>query len=69
MNDADVIELKFFILRPKIPEVMNLGQRAIQRNPNQPDAYYALSLAATKGYGVQCIKELKSIAFVRNHIL
>ncbi|KAI0765241.1 hypothetical protein C8Q74DRAFT_1205823 [Fomes fomentarius] len=70
---ADVIELKYFIIRQRIPDVIALGQRAVERNPELAYAYYAISMGADHEQGLRAVKKgLKCknvLPFVRNYML
>ncbi|KAH9849548.1 hypothetical protein C2E23DRAFT_870488 [Lenzites betulinus] len=70
---ADVLELKFFIIRSRIPDAIALGQRAVQRNPELAYAYYAISMGADHQQGLRAVKKglkCKNLTpFVRQYLL
>ncbi|OSD02695.1 hypothetical protein PYCCODRAFT_1389936 [Trametes coccinea BRFM310] len=73
LDMADVLELKFYIIRSRIPDAVSLGQRAIERNPDLAYAYYAISMGADHQQGLRAVKKglkCKSITpFVRYYLL
>lgn len=57
---ADILDLKFFMMRQRLPEAQEFAQRAITRNPQQEYFYYAYSLTENKAEGLKmCKKGLK----------
>lgn len=73
LDMADVVELKYFIIRSRIPDAISAGQRAIARNPNLAYAYYAISMGADHAEGLRAVKKglkCKELTpFVRNYLL
>lgn len=57
LDTADVLELKFLIIRQRIPEVVALGHRATARNPDLAYAYYAISMGADREAGLRAVKK------------
>ena len=70
---ADVLELKFFIIRGRIPDAIALGNRAVERNPELAYAYYAISMGADHETGLRAVKKglkCKNVTpFVRTFML
>ncbi|CDO71187.1 hypothetical protein BN946_scf184845.g57 [Trametes cinnabarina] len=73
LDMADVLDLKFYIIRSRIPDAVSLGQRAIERNPDLAYAYYAISMGADHQQGLRAVKKglrCKNITpFVRHYLL
>ncbi|EIW55597.1 uncharacterized protein TRAVEDRAFT_73443 [Trametes versicolor FP-101664 SS1] len=73
LDMADVLDLKFFIIRSRIPDAIALGQRAVERNPDLAYAYYAISMGADHQQGLRAVKKglkCKTITpFVRQYLL
>ncbi|KAI0371333.1 hypothetical protein BV20DRAFT_1035333 [Pilatotrama ljubarskyi] len=73
LDMADVLDLKFFIIRSRIPDAVSLGQRAVERNPELAYAYYAVSMGADHQLGLRAVKKglkCKNITpFVRQYLL
>ena len=73
LDMADVLDLKFFIIRQRIPDAISLGQRAVERNPELAYAYYAISMGADHEQGLRAVKKglkCKNVTpFVRNYML
>ncbi|KIJ63203.1 hypothetical protein HYDPIDRAFT_176220 [Hydnomerulius pinastri MD-312] len=66
---ADMIEMKFFIVRSRIPDATALAKKAIQRNPKFPYFYYVMTLGSDHNEGLRCAKKglkcTNSTPFVR----
>ncbi|OBZ77723.1 hypothetical protein A0H81_02629 [Grifola frondosa] len=73
LDMADIVELKFLIIRQRIPEAVELGQRAVERNPKLSYAYYAISMGADNSRGLRAVKKglmcKNTTPFVRNYML
>ncbi|KAI0674593.1 hypothetical protein C8Q78DRAFT_1076212 [Trametes maxima] len=73
LDMADVLDLKFYIIRSRIPDAVSLGQRAVERNPDLAYAYYAISMGADRQQGLRAVKKglkCKNITpFVRQYLL
>ena len=73
LDMADVLDLKFYIIRSRIPDAIAHGQRAIERNPDLAYAYYAISMGADHEQGLRAVKKglkCKNITpFVRHYLL
>ncbi|KAI0351545.1 hypothetical protein OH77DRAFT_1411022 [Trametes cingulata] len=73
LDDADIIEMKFYMIRGRLPEAIALGQKALQRNRNLAYAYYVVSMGADIDAGLRAVKKglkCKVITpFVRNQLL
>lgn len=69
---ADIIELKFFISKQRLPEALALAHRAIARNPQVAYYHYALSLGPDPAEGLRaCKKGLKckeTTPFVQSYL-
>ncbi|KAI8986642.1 hypothetical protein BD414DRAFT_38810 [Trametes punicea] len=70
---ADVLDLKFFLIRSPVPDAVVLGQRVIERNPDLAYAYYAISMGPNRQQGLRAAKKgLKcktTTPFVRQSLL
>ncbi|OBZ78395.1 hypothetical protein A0H81_02619 [Grifola frondosa] len=73
LDMADIVELKFLIIRQRIPEAVELGQRAVERNPKLAYAYYAIGMSADNSLGLRAVKKglmcKNTTPFVRNYML
>ncbi|KAI0634784.1 hypothetical protein C8Q77DRAFT_654669 [Trametes polyzona] len=73
LDMADVLDLKFFIIRSRIPDAIALGQRAVERNPDLAYAYYAISMGADHQQGLRAVKKglmcKNTTPFVRQYLL
>ena len=73
LDAADVLDLKYYIIRSRIPDAIAQGNRAVARNPDLAYAYYAISMGADHQQGLRAVKKgLKSkdtTPFVRNYML
>ncbi|KAI0336663.1 hypothetical protein GY45DRAFT_6348 [Cubamyces sp. BRFM 1775] len=73
LDMADVLDLKFFIIRSRIPDAIAHAQRAVERNPDLAYAYYAISMGANHEQGLRAVKKglkCKNITpFVRHYLL
>ncbi|THH00039.1 hypothetical protein EW026_g2433 [Hermanssonia centrifuga] len=73
LDMADILDIKFFIMRQRIPEAADLAKRAIERSPQVAYFYYAISLAAELTQGLRAAKKglkCKQITpFVRANLL
>lgn len=54
---ADIVELKFLIIRQRISEAVVLAKKAIERNPDIAYYYYAISLGADEDDGLRYSKK------------
>ncbi|TBU57428.1 hypothetical protein BD310DRAFT_821584 [Dichomitus squalens] len=73
LDAADVLDLKFYIIRGRIPDTIAHGQRAVDRNPELAYAYYAIAMGADHEQGLRAVKKglkCKNVTpFVRNYML
>lgn len=73
LDQADIVELKYFLLRKRIPDAVALAQRALARSPQVAYFYYVLSLAPDMPAGLRaCKKGLRcrqTTPFVRGALL
>ncbi|EMD40212.1 hypothetical protein CERSUDRAFT_112416 [Gelatoporia subvermispora B] len=73
LDAADILEIKHHIMRQSIPDAIEVGQVAMQRNPQLAYAYYPLGLGANDEQGLRGTKKglkCKQITpFVRNYLL
>ena len=73
LDAADVLDLKYYIIRSRIPDAIAHGNRAVARNPDLAYAYYAISMGADHQQGLRAVKKgLKcrgATPFVRNYML
>ncbi|KAF9226356.1 hypothetical protein BS17DRAFT_801007 [Gyrodon lividus] len=54
---ADMIDMKFFIVRSRIPEATALAKKSIQRNSKFPYFYYVMTLGLDVEEGLRCAKK------------
>ncbi|KAH6905836.1 hypothetical protein BKA70DRAFT_1107218 [Coprinopsis sp. MPI-PUGE-AT-0042] len=54
---ANVLDLKFLILRGRTDEAADLGREGLKRNPNFAYYYYAISIAADRTNGLRAAKQ------------
>ncbi|KAJ7033142.1 hypothetical protein C8F04DRAFT_1105251 [Mycena alexandri] len=54
---ADILDMKYHIMRGRIPEAVKIANVALARNPGLAYAYYALSLAADTRDGLRAAKK------------
>jgi hypothetical protein len=57
LDSADIVELKFFIIRQRVPDAIKLAKAAIERNPDVAYFYYAISLGADGEDGLRYSKK------------
>ncbi|KAI0685722.1 hypothetical protein C8T65DRAFT_678749 [Cerioporus squamosus] len=73
LDAADILEMKFFIIRQRLPEAIALGYAAINRNPRLAYAYCIVSMGADVEDGLRAVKKglkcPKITPFVRNQML
>lgn len=76
LDDADIVQLKFFIFCKRFPESNSLAHAVIKRNPRLSYAYYALSLDEDHEDTGEILRAVKkglkcpdTTAFVRNQLL
>jgi hypothetical protein len=70
---ADILEIKFSIMRQRIPDAVDLAKKALKRNPDGAYFYYAITLSANHVEGLRAAKKglkCKNITpFVRFQLL
>lgn len=54
---ADMLDLKFFVLRSRIPEAIALAKKSIERNPKFPYFYYIMTLGSDLEEGLRYAKK------------
>ncbi|KAI0790399.1 hypothetical protein C8Q75DRAFT_852150 [Abortiporus biennis] len=73
LDDADILMLKFHIIRQHIPDAIDLAKKAIDRNPNVAYFYYVIGLGADTRQALTYVKKglkvKKMTPFVRNYLL
>ncbi|EIW60332.1 uncharacterized protein TRAVEDRAFT_45581 [Trametes versicolor FP-101664 SS1] len=73
LDAADIVEMKFFMIRGRLPEAIALGHKALARNRGLAYAYYIVSMGAEIEPGLRAVKKglkCKNITdFVRNQML
>ncbi|KAI0374602.1 hypothetical protein BV20DRAFT_934661 [Pilatotrama ljubarskyi] len=73
LDDADILDMKFYMIRSRFPEAIALGHKALQRNRGLAYAYYVVSMGANIEAGLRAVKKgLKCTVitpFVRNQLL
>ncbi|KAH9926735.1 uncharacterized protein B0H18DRAFT_331328 [Fomitopsis serialis] len=73
LDDADVLEIKWYIIKQRIPDAIKVANKALERNPQLAYAYYAIGLGSDSENGLRAVKKglkAKQITpFVRNYML
>ncbi|TFY59068.1 hypothetical protein EVJ58_g6015 [Rhodofomes roseus] len=73
LDDADILEIKWYITKQRIPDAIKVAKKALERNPQLAYAYYAIGLGADSENGLRAVKKgLKATQitpFVRNYML
>ncbi|KAI5888609.1 uncharacterized protein SCHCODRAFT_02637205 [Schizophyllum commune H4-8] len=60
LDSADILEIKYAIMRQRVPDAAEIGKRALVRNPQKAYFQYAISLVADRQIGLRaCKKGLK----------
>lgn len=54
---ADILDMKFAIMRQRIPDAVKVANIALKRNPDFAYAYYALTLASDPVVGLRAAKK------------
>ena len=54
---ADMLDMKFFVLRSRIPEAIVIAKRGVERNPKLPYPYYIMTLGDDLETGLRCAKK------------
>ncbi|KAJ7931223.1 hypothetical protein B0H13DRAFT_2247669 [Mycena leptocephala] len=54
---ADILDMKFLIMRQRIPEAVKIANTALKRNPDFAYAYYLLTLASDPVVGLRAAKK------------
>lgn len=54
---ADLLDLKFFVIRSRIPEAIALARKSIERNPKFPYFYYIMTLGSDLEEGLRYAKK------------
>ncbi|KAH8101844.1 hypothetical protein BXZ70DRAFT_80136 [Cristinia sonorae] len=57
LDDADILEIKFHILRQRIPDAIAHAEKAIKRNPHVAYFYYAIGLGADLPKALRAVKK------------
>ncbi|KAF8123399.1 hypothetical protein EV363DRAFT_1547591 [Boletus edulis] len=69
---ADMLDMKFFVIRSRIPEAIMLAKKGIERNPKLPYPYYIMTLGDDVEVGLRCAKKglkCKNMTPFVNHVL
>jgi hypothetical protein len=70
---ADILDIKFNILRQRIPVAVDLAKKALNRNPDGAYFYYAITLSANHVEGLRAAKKglkcKKTTPFVRFQLM
>ncbi|KAI9068811.1 hypothetical protein FKP32DRAFT_1587402 [Trametes sanguinea] len=73
LDAADIVEMKYLMIRGHLPDAIALGHAALKRNPHLAYAYYTVSLGANVTEGLRAAKKglkCKTVpAFVRFQML
>lgn len=54
---ADILDIKYLVMKQRLPEAISLAKKSLQRNPNQAYFYYALTLSADNVQGLRAAKQ------------
>ncbi|KAJ7098295.1 hypothetical protein C8R44DRAFT_811280 [Mycena epipterygia] len=54
---ADILDIKFYIMRQRFPEMVSVANAALKRNPGFAYAYYALTLVSDPVVGLRAAKK------------
>ena len=54
---ADMLDMKFFVLRSRISEAIVIAKRGVERNPKLPYPYYIMTLGDDLETGLRCAKK------------
>ncbi|THH28452.1 hypothetical protein EUX98_g5738 [Antrodiella citrinella] len=57
LDMADILDIKFYILRQRIPDAIAHAQGAIKRNPQVAYFYYAIGLGADTAQALRAVKK------------
>lgn len=57
LDHADILDIKFHILRQRIPDAIAHAQGAIRRNPHVAYFYYAIGLGADQAQALRAVKK------------
>lgn len=73
LDTADILDIKFHILRQRIPDAIQHAKKAIDRNPNVAYYYYAIGLGANHEQALRAVKKglkaKQTTPFVRQYSL
>ncbi|KAJ7054434.1 hypothetical protein C8F01DRAFT_1163333 [Mycena amicta] len=54
---ADILDMKFFVMRQRVSEAVKIANKALQRNPDFAYAYYIITLSADRVAGLRAAKK------------
>lgn len=54
---ADILDIKYFVIKQRIPDAVAHAKKALQRNPEQAYFYYAITLSADNVSGLRAAKK------------
>ncbi|KAF8180415.1 hypothetical protein BJ912DRAFT_632089 [Pholiota molesta] len=54
---ADILDIKYAVMKQRIPDAVSLAKKGIQRNPDQAYFYYAITLSADTVQGLRAAKQ------------
>lgn len=57
LDMADIIDLKYLVIRSRIPEAIELAKKAIERNPHVAYFYYIIGLGADRNQALRSVKK------------
>lgn len=69
---ADMLDMKYFVIRSRIPDAIVVAKKAIERNPKSPYPYYIMTLGDDVEAGLRCAKKglkCKNVTPFVNHVL
>ena len=54
---ADILDIKYLVMKQRLPEAIALAKKSLQRNPKQAYFYYAITLSADNVQGLRAAKQ------------
>lgn len=54
---ADILDIKYLVMKQRLPEAISLAKKSLQRNPKQAYFYYAITLSADNVQGLRAAKQ------------
>ncbi|TCD65202.1 hypothetical protein EIP91_002988 [Steccherinum ochraceum] len=73
LDKADILDIKFFLVRARIPEAIVHAERAIKRNPHVAYFYYAIGWGPDHAQALRAVKKglkaKQTTSFVKSYLL